>query len=152
MEAGTLRVNLDTSVFGGCFDEEFNSSSNRIVELVRKGSFRLVISDITLLELSNAPSRVQNLLVDLPAGSVERVVLNSEVEALRDAYLQAGIVSPSSDRDAAHIASATVANTDLIVSWNFKHIVHFDKIMGYHEVNRNLGYREIPIHSPPEVI
>jgi hypothetical protein len=45
-----------------------------------------------------------------------------------------------------------VAKADLIVSWNFKHIVHFDKIRGYHAVNLMNGYNMVAIHSPPEVI
>lgn len=40
----------------------------------------------------------------------------------------------------------------MIVSWNFKHIVHFDKISGYHGVNLLEGYKAIPIYSPLEVI
>ena len=54
--------------------------------------------------------------------------------------------------DAEHIASASVADVDLIVSWNFKHIVHFEKIRGYHAVNLLRGFHQIPIHSPTEVI
>lgn len=111
-----------------------------------------MVSDITLLELDGAPVDIQNILATLPGRSVERVFMSEEIETLRNAYLHAGIVGPASSRDAAHIAAATVANADLIVSWNFKHIVHFDKIDGYHKVNQELGYPEIPIHSPPEVI
>jgi hypothetical protein len=147
-----IRVYVDTSVFGGCFDEGFEVSSSAVFDLVREGMFALIVSDITLIELNGAPKNVQDLLAELPPQSVERVILNEDIEKLRDSYLEAGVVGPSSNRDAAHIASATIARADLIVSWNFKHIVHFDKIKGYHEVNKSLGYPEIPIHSPPEVI
>ena len=58
----------------------------------------------------------------------------------------------SSLRDAEHIACATVADADLIVRWNFRHIVHFDKIRGYHGVNMLKGYPLVPIHSPLEVV
>ena len=147
-----LRVYCDTSVFGGCFDEEFSEASLAVFEDVRQGAFVLVASDTTLAELDGTPQNVQTLLRELPAESVERVLFTGEVRMLRDAYIEAGVVGPASNRDAAHIASATVANADIIVSWNFKHIVHLEKIKGYHGVNRTLGYPEIPIHSPPEVI
>lgn len=52
----------------------------------------------------------------------------------------------------ASLAAAMVARVDMIVSWNFKHIVHYDKIRGYHGVNLLNGYMAIPIYSPPEVI
>ena len=74
-----------------------------------------------------------------------------EIDHLRDAYLEAGIVGITSSADAEHIAAATVAGVDLIVSWNFKHIVHFDKIKQYHAVNIVEGYYPIPIHTPREV-
>ena len=54
--------------------------------------------------------------------------------------------------DAGHVAAATVAGADLIVSWNFRHIVHYDKIRAYNAVNLLHGYREIEIRSPLEVI
>ncbi len=71
---------------------------------------------------------------------------------MRDAYLSAGVVGKASKRDAAHIAAASVSRVDMIVSWNFKLIVHFDKIRGYHEVNMRLGYPPIPIYCPREVV
>jgi hypothetical protein len=80
------------------------------------------------------------------------VFSSREVDELRDAYLQAGVVGPASLVDAEHIAYASVAEVDLIVSWNFKHIVHFEKIRGYHGVNLAKGYNPIPIHSPREVV
>jgi len=39
----------------------------------------------------------------------------------------------------------------MIVSWNFKHIVHYDKIRLYNAVNTLRGYTPIGIYSPWEV-
>lgn len=71
---------------------------------------------------------------------------------LRDAYIQANVVGNASKADAEHVASASVADVDVIVSWNFKHIVHYDKINGYHAVNLLNGYKQIHIFSPKEVV
>lgn len=71
---------------------------------------------------------------------------------MRKAYLAAGVVGPASSNDAAHIAVATVADVDIVVSWNFKHIVHFDKIAGFEGVNLLHGFRSPRIHSPKEVV
>jgi len=150
--AEPIRVYADTSVFGGCFDFEFEEASRRFFDEVLRGRIQLVLSDTTALELTEAPDQVRRVLADLPPSSVERVFLNEEVERLRDAYLAHGVVGPASRRDAEHIAAATIADVDLIVSWNFKHIVHYEKISGYQGVNMLEGYNAIRIYSPLEVI
>ncbi|MBI5763709.1 MAG: PIN domain-containing protein [Planctomycetes bacterium] len=147
-----LRINVDTSVFGGCFDPEFADVSRELVAEIQAGRFTLVLSTTVLRELAGAPEHVRKLLADLPAEHLERIELSEEIETLRDAYVAHGVVGPASVGDAEHIAAASVAGADVIVSWNFKHIVHYDKIRGYHAVNAMNGYPSIPIHSPQEVI
>ena len=44
-----------------------------------------------------------------------------------------------------------MARADLIVSWNFRHLVQYDKIQRYNGVNALKGYRAIDIRSPLEV-
>jgi len=146
------RIYADTSVFGGCFDDEFAAESRLFFEEIKSGKFLLVISSTTLGELDKAPDYVQKVLSELPLESVEVIDFCDEIAALRDAYLQAGILGPASKADAEHIASATVAEVDFVVSWNFKHIVHYEKISGYQAINLINGYKEIRIYSPKEVI
>jgi len=117
----SLRVYADTSVFGGCFDEEFKTESLRFFDEVREGQFVLVVSNITLDELELAPDQVRRVLAGLPPEQVELVNTSSESDELRNAYLAAAVVGPASSNDAAHIAVATISNVDLVVSWNFKH-------------------------------
>ena len=148
----TRRVYCDTSVFGGCFDVEFAEASNRLMDLVRQGAFQLVISQVTLDELVKAPENVRELVDSLPGDRVETLEEDPEVSVLRDAYLAARVVGPSSRADAEHIASATIAGVDMIVSWNFRHIVHFRKIPLYNAVNALRGYPSLSILSPREVI
>jgi hypothetical protein len=147
-----LRVYADTSVFGGCFDDEFRAESVRFFEEVRQGLFVVVVSNVTLDELALAPDAVRSVLASLLPQQVEIVGTSPESDGLRDAYLQAAVVGPASSNDAAHIAVATTAGVDLVVSWNFKHIVHFEKIGGYEGVNSLLGYRSPRIYSPREVV
>ncbi len=147
-----LRVYADTSVFGGCFEEKFSEASTRFFDQVRDGTFVLVVSDVTFRELDPAPQYVWSLLDTVPADFMEEVVSSDESRRLQSAYLSAGVVGPSCANDAAHIAVATIALVDMIVSWNFKHIVHYDKIRGYEGINTRLGYRSPRIYSPYEVI
>ena len=51
-----------------------------------------------------------------------------------------------------HVAIATVARCPVIVSWNFRHIVHRLKVPQYNAVNTLRGYPGLAIHSPREVI
>jgi len=147
----TLSVYTDTSVFGGVFDEEFEDPSKAFFGLVRSGRFSLLISDVTRQEIAGAPAAVQAHFEQMLA-FVRLVPIDERVLILRDAYVNAGILTAQWVDDAAHVAAATVAEADLIVSWNFRHIVHFDKIRLYNAVNAMEGYRPLDIRSPMEVI
>jgi len=152
MSMKTLRIYLDTSVIGGCCDTEFAEASCRLIEMVKRGEVILLISALLAEELENAPPDVQAILDDLPRQSLEFVSESAESRRLRDHYLAAAVVGPAHATDAHHVALATVSRADLIVSWNFKHIVHFDKIRGFNAVNLRDGYAPIAIYSPLEVV
>jgi len=147
-----LRIYVDTSVIGGCFDAPFAEASRKLIEMARRGDVVLVLSDLPALELERAPPAVQAILGSLGTGALEDVRADEEAERLRTAYLEAGILGPASQDDALHVAIATVAEADMIVSWNFKHIVHYDKIRQFNGVNLVRGYRTIQVHTPLEVI
>lgn len=146
------RVYVDTSVIGGCFDEEFAKESRAVMQAAREGRFVLLLSDLLGDELQGAVLEKQAVVADLPADAFEAVVRNDETARLRDAYLLAEVVGPRHAVDAHHIALATVWRADLVVSWNFKHIVHWDKIRMFNAVNLREGYPEIEIRSPREVV
>lgn len=145
-------IYADTSVFGGCFDREFADPSRKLFDEIREGRFLFIVSATTMDELDNAPEHVQALLPELPEELVTLIEPSEEIERLRDAYLRAGVVGVASAADAEHIAAASVAGVDIIVSWNFRHIVHFEKIRGYHAINLLHGYPLVAIHTPLEVI
>ncbi len=146
------RIYVDTSVIGGCLDREFSAESQRLMALVRDGSFTMVISQIVLNELAVAPPRVRAVLESISPEHIEFADLNLDMMALRDAYLAAGVVGPRWKEDALHVAAASVTGVDAIVSWNFKHIVRLDRINGYNDVNESRGFRRLTIITPLEVI
>jgi predicted nucleic acid-binding protein len=147
-----LRIYLDTSVVGGCRDEEFMGPSLKLMDLFRSGSATLLASDLLLRELDDAPSEVKAILPSLPLASMERVERGEEAERLQALYLEADVVGLTCANDALHVALAVVARADMIVSWNFKHIVHFDKMRGFNAVNLREGYGQLAILSPLEVV
>jgi predicted nucleic acid-binding protein len=147
-----LQIYADTSVFGGCHDEEFAEDSKRFFQLVRDRRIVLLVSDLIIDELNLAPKEVRDVLADLDPDSVERVDLNEEVFELRDAYLAAAVVGASSASDATHVAAATVVRADAIVSWNFRHLVRLDRMKAFNAVNLIEGYGVLTILSPKEVL
>ena len=120
-------VYADTSVFGGCFDEDFSQESKKFFKMVLNGDFKLVISPLLIAEITEAPQNVKNLLYDLHPDMIEYIEFTDEIAELRDKYLSEKVLTNKSKSDAEHIAYATLSNADFIVSWNFKHIVHLKK-------------------------
>lgn len=151
MRIQPYRIYADTSVIGGCFDPEFSEDSLRLIDAVRKGRLILLISHIVLDELELAPEAVRSVLPSLPLDHVENIQVTEETIRLRDAYLAAKILPPRFADDAGHVAAATVARADAIVSWNFQHIVRLDKMRAYNAVNLTHGYGIISLVSPREV-
>lgn len=146
-----LRVYVDTSVIGGCHDEEFRTWSVGLLKDFELGLFRPVLSTIVLAELEKAPEDVQETMAEFLEFSPEVVEPTPETEALATAYLKQGILTENFADDALHIACATVAEVDVLVSWNFKHIVHVDKMRQFNAANLGMGYKTIQILSPREV-
>lgn len=115
------------------------------------GNFKAVVSTIVDAEIQGAPEKVKQTYFDLLASDHEFLDVSEETIKLADDYLERGILTPKFADDALHIALASVANVDVLVSWNFKHIVHFDKIRRFTAVNIERGYKPLQIYSPREV-
>lgn len=146
------RIYTDTSVVGGCLDEEFSLYSVQLFDRFRAGSDILVLSDLTLAELEGAPPQVREVLQTIPENVLEEVTFDKEAADLAHEYLAAGVIGAAHLEDARHIATATIQRVDVLVSWNFKHIVNLDRIRGYNSINLRLGYALLEIRSPQEVL
>jgi hypothetical protein len=147
-----MRIYVDTSVIGGCVDEEFREPSLRLFSWFRRGDATLVVSDLTLLEIDGAPLAVRDILSDVPREHREDIMLTDEARALADEYVVSEVVPPRDRIDAQHIALATVTHCDVLASWNFKHIVNLTRIRGYNSVNLRLGYTLLEVRSPREIV
>jgi hypothetical protein len=152
MRSRRLIVYVDSSVIGGCEDAEFASDSLALWERFRVGQYVLVLSEHTVRELRGAPSAVRNHITEIPQEN--QVVLPDQPEAvtLAEAYLNRGILGPGSYSDALHIALATIRRVDVLVSWNFRHIVNFGRIRLFNGVNLPEGFGSIEIRTPKEVL
>lgn len=147
-----LRVYIDTSVVGGCLDKEFKEVSVKLIDKLRKGEMIAVISELTTFELKKAPREIQDILKEIPKKNIEYVELTEEAVNLAHEYISDRILGEGKLADAEHIAIATVSRVDVIVSWNFRHIVNLRKIRGFNSINLKLGYPLLEIRSPRELI
>lgn len=145
-----LKIYLDTSVIGGSFDDEFKDYSIRLIDNIKSGKITGAISEITIRELDNAPLFVKKDF-EIYKDKLEVFQITDEIKLLAEDYLSENIISQKYFEDALHIACASVYQIDLLVSWNFKHIVNYNKIIQFNSVNMKNGYKQLQIFSPMEV-
>jgi hypothetical protein len=145
------RFYLDTSVIGGVFEPEFERESVMFFELVKAGLVICLCSDVMEQELEKAPEYVRNFFEDVSDTHKERVVVTSEVLKLAQAYIDEKVIGEKNVGDCVHIAAATVYRADVLISWNFRHIVGLSRVRDYNIVNMKRGYRVLNIRSPREV-
>ncbi len=146
------RVYIDTSVIGGIYDPEFKEWSKKLIDEFKSGIKTVVLSDLMLREVEDAPEKVREIIINIPDASKEYVILNDEAKILARHYIEEDVVTENYLVDAQHIAIATVYRVDVVVSWNFKHIVNLKKIKLYNAVNLKHGYPIMEIRSPREVL
>jgi len=143
----TPRIYVETSVVSGMFDNNTHPVKARpFWDAVRKGEIIIIVSDVLDDELQDAPQHIRSFFADLPASQIERIVSTKESDALAARYVAEGVVSRKSFNDCRHIALATIAEADLIVSWNCRHIVRRGN--KYNGVNKKAGYPRIEIQTP----
>lgn len=147
-----LRVYVDTSVIGGCHDAEFKIWSDALIEDFAHRRYIPVLSDVTAAEINAAPQTVRAVYRDLVTIPAEIIAVNEEALGLVEDYAAQGVLGQRFRNDMLHIALASIAEVDVLVSWNFKHIVRLDKIRLFNAVNLAQGYKPLAIHSPREVI
>ncbi|MEO7263947.1 MAG: hypothetical protein ABIW38_03495 [Ferruginibacter sp.] len=146
------RFYFDTSVFGGAFDKEFDEVTLQLFERVRLGQVICVFSDLKETELLNAPENVKENFKNLSKANIERVLVTDEILTLASKYVSEKVVGQTSFDDCIHIATATIYKVDILVSWNFKHIVNVYRIRGYNSINIRSNYQALEIRSPKEII
>jgi len=143
---------MDTSVWGGLFDKEFEQETILLFDMVKSGQIICLYSDITENELIKAPENVRLFFENFPNEQKEKVAITPEALKLAETYVNENVVGKTNFDDCVHIATATVHRADLLVSWNFKHVVNVYRTRGYNAINMKFGYPILNIHSPKEIV
>lgn len=151
-----LQLYLDTSIFNFVIAQDAPQEREitlKLFEEIRKGEYEVFISSVVVAEINRAPietaSRLRKLIQEI---NPEELFIDDTVHALAKKYLEQGIIPLKYEDDALHIAVASVNDLDVIVSWNFKHIVKMKTKREVTGINALMGYKEIEIYSPLEVV
>ncbi len=144
------RIYIDTSVFGGYFDDEFSEYTIPLFERIKSSEFIILFSSVTQDELEMAPDEVKEFVKSLSSNFTEFLEITYEAIDLANSYINEKVVGQTSLSDCLHIALATINKADFLISWNFKHIVNIERIRGYNSINIKNGYKQLEIRSPRE--
>lgn len=146
------KLYIDTSVIGGYFDEEFEEHTKMFFDRIINKDFTIFYSEVNETELALAPERVKEIPYLIPKDCYNFLNLDEEAKSLAETYIKEHALGKSSRNDAYHIAIATINRLDCLVSWNFKHIVNYDKIKLFNSINLKLDYPMIDIRTPLEFL
>jgi len=146
------RIYLDTSVFGGFFDDEFQEFTKPLFDRIDRGEFTIIFSTLLQEELELAPEKVRRLVLGVDQEFAEFVYETEVTVQLANAYISEKVVGYTSYSDCLHIALATINQADILVSWNFRHIVNVQRIRGYNSINIKNGFSQLEIRSPRDLM
>jgi hypothetical protein len=107
-----------------------------------------VISTLLQDQIADARGEVQKAMTDLMQCKPKIIVVSEKAETLADIYLDRKILKPDSRTDALHVALATLEEVDILVSWNYRNVLHFSRLRQFISVNLELGLKPIQIRSP----
>ena len=144
------RIYIDNSVIGGYFDEEFEEATKQLFDRIKAKDFDIYFSEVNETELSLAPQHIRDIKKLIPTDCYKYLDLSDDAKKLAETYVSEKALGQSSMNDAYHIAITSVNRLDCLISWNFKHIVNFDKIKLFNSINLKLGYPLIDIRTPLE--
>ena len=147
-----LKIYLDTSFISHMHQLDAPDKMNDTIALwedIKAGEYHAVISEVTTRELMNAPEPKRSIIADyLNEADFEILAITSEMDELAQEIIGRGILTQKSLDDCTHIAAAILNNCDIIVSWNFKHLVNIKTINGVREIVVSRYYKPIDIYSP----
>jgi predicted nucleic acid-binding protein len=146
------RIYIDNSVFGGYYDVEFENASRQLFKRIVNKEFAVYFSEVNDEELLYAPQHVKEVKNLIPADCFHYIEITEEAKHLKQLYISEKALGQASENDAYHIAFASINRVDCLISWNFKHIVNFDKIKMFNSINLRFGYPLIDIRSPLEFL
>ena len=150
-------IYLESTIFNFPFADDapqYQADTKRLFAEIKAGKFRPFTSRYVLRELENTKDtgKLEQMMALISDYGITVTPASDEIERLADVYITAGIIPKKYETDALHIAAATVAGLDYIISLNFRHIVKHKTIIETEIINARERYKRVFIHTPAEVI
>lgn len=148
-----IRIYLDTSVISYLDQQdapEKMKETQKVWEILATGKYEVIISSLAIREISQCKEEKQERLMDyIEMINYTDYEINEETRELAQLVIEEGILTPKSIDDATHIAAALLSESDIILSWNFKHLVNIDTINGIRKICFNKSFNKfIDIYAP----
>ena len=147
-----LKIYLDTSVISYLEQEDVPQKmeqTRKVWEILKLGEYQIIISDLVLAEINECKEPKRSILNEYLAEIYyERVNITKKTEEIANEIISQKILNPKSFDDCLHIASAILNDCNIIISWNFKHMVNVDTINGIRKITFARKYNNIEICAP----
>jgi predicted nucleic acid-binding protein len=147
-----LKLYFDTSVISYLEQQDAPEKMAETLsfwKLIKAGKFDVYISKLTFEELERSIEPKRTLFAKRVSQiDYKFVEITNEIKSIANKFIEANILTQKSFDDCLHIACAIVSGCDVIVSWNFKHIVNYKTHMGVKAVTALEGYKELLIYTP----
>lgn len=148
---------LETSVLNRLFDESDparRDATIRTMEMIEKmENVELCISLVLMDEVQRAPEKRRTEILNwIRIHPLSMLEINEDAQTLADRYIHEGLIPEKSRNDALHIALSSIHGVDALLSWNMEHIVKLKTRRGVNGINKLLGYKEIELVTPEEVV
>jgi predicted nucleic acid-binding protein len=147
-----LRIYLDTSIFSAYYDDRAPDRRAQTEEFwARIAAFEASTSELAREELQKTPDHDRRMKLLKLLDSLDVHSVTEKIKKLAQDYVKAGVFAPVMLNDAVHIAAAVITRQDILLSWNFKHMVNRTRRAKVNEVNISKGLPSIEIIAPPEI-
>jgi len=129
------------------------ADTHKLWELIKDGIYDVALSSVDFLELSRCSEVKQALLAGFLAQiKYQYIDVSGDILSTADRFVDLKILPMKSYLDCQHIAAALHSGCDIVVSWNFKHMVTIDTIRGAKVVTALENFKDIMICSPNMLI
>lgn len=151
-----LKIYLDTSVIGYLDqhdDPDLMDETHKLWNQIKDGLYDVVLSDVAIAEIDACHEEKRDILFDyLSEIDYSIIEVDEKTLDIAERFINLGVLRRKSIDDCQHIAAAITSGCDVIVSWNFKHIVNHKTIMGVKAVTALEGYNDVMIYTPSILI
>ena len=152
-----IKVYLDTSVISYLDQQdapEQMQETREVWERIKAGQYEVFISDVVLRELADCKEEAKRdlLIGHLAEIKYNLIAVDDDIAKLAEKIVTKGVLKQKNIDDCQHIAAAILSDCDIIVSWNFKHIVNVKTIRGIKVITTVEGYKDLLIYQPTALL